>query len=90
MASRIYKMSANKYTVIFVRSLIFGATMSFQHNNTNSNETETSRQKTKSVKRPQYINFTFNCHIRSSGITGMKMVIGEDRFCDGSNCLRLP
>jgi membrane protein insertase Oxa1/YidC/SpoIIIJ len=82
--------SANQYTVIFVKPLLFGSIMSFQHNNTNTNETETSKQKKrKADNRPHYIYFTFNCRNWSSGVTGMKLVIGEDRFCDGNNCLRL-
>jgi hypothetical protein len=44
MASRVHKLSANQYTVIFVKSLLFGAIMSFQENNTNTNETETSKK----------------------------------------------
>ena len=45
MASRVYKMTANRYTVIFVKSLLIGAIMSFQHNDRNINEAEKSKQK---------------------------------------------
>lgn len=90
MVSRVYELSANQCTVISVKSLLFVAIMSFHHNNTYTNETETSKQKEqKANNRPHYIYFTFNRHNWSSGVTGMKLVIGEDRFCDGSNCLRL-
>lgn len=90
MASRVHKTSANKYKVIFVKSLLFGAIMSFQQNNTNTNETETSEHKKRKVdNKPHYINFTFNCHSWSFRVTDMNLAIGEDRFCDGSNCLRL-
>jgi hypothetical protein len=91
VASRVYKPSESQYTVIFVKSLLFGANMTFQHNYTNTNETETSKQKKrKANNRPHYIYFTFNCHSWSPGVTGMKLVIGEDRYCDGSNGLRNP
>jgi hypothetical protein len=59
VASRVYKMSANQHTVIFVKSLFLSGIMSFQHNNTNTNETETTKQKKrKAENRPHYIYFT--------------------------------
>ena len=78
MASRVYKLSAKQYIVIFVKSLLFGAIVSFHtHTNTNTNERETSEQKKrKADNRPHYIYFTFNYHHWSSGVTGMKLVIG--------------
>jgi len=88
VASRVYKLSANQYTVIFVKSLLFGGIMSLQHNNKNTKETKTSKQKKhKSYNRPHYTYFTFNCHNWSARVTGMKLVIGEGRFCNDSNCL---
>jgi hypothetical protein len=41
VASRVYKMSANQHTVIFVKSLFFGGIISFQHKYQRNRKIET-------------------------------------------------